>query len=208
MMSKSGIKNSKILCHLICVFAVCFFMSNFAARADSLWNEKASSPYSREKNFKVGDIVTILVLESTSAIQKAGTNTNIKDDFGTKFNHDVDKIKSVIPLSATAAGNVSNRYTGIGKTERSSYLSAKVSVVVTEVLDNSNLRIAGKHRIEVNDEVQEIKVAGIVRPADVSVSNTVYSYQVADADVTVQGTGVVGDAESPGWLTRFLNWLF
>jgi flagellar L-ring protein precursor FlgH len=47
-----------------------------------------------------------------------------------------------------------------------------------------------------------------VRPKDISGANTVYSYQVASAELTVKGAGAVADAESPGWITRILNWLF
>lgn len=178
------------------------------AHADSLWKDGTSSPYTTSQSFKVGDIITVMVLESTSAIHKAKTDTNVQDDFGAKLGHSIDRIASLIPKSTTADGYEKNKYSGSGKTERTSSLKSKVPVIVTEVLTNGNLRVSGKHKVSVNEDAQEILVSGIIRSKDVSITNTVYSFQVADAEIQVVGTGVIQDAESPGWLTRFLNWLF
>ena len=78
----------------------------------------------------------------------------------------------------------------------------------TAVLPNENLEITGKHKVQVNDEIQEITITGSVRPKDISGANTIFSYQVANAELIVKGKGVVADTESPGWLTRIFNWLF
>jgi flagellar basal body L-ring protein FlgH len=48
----------------------------------------------------------------------------------------------------------------------------------------------------------------MIRPKDVSVNNTIFSYQVAGADVSVKGRGTVGDAGNPGWFPRVFNWIF
>lgn len=188
------------LCSLILTAGIC--------NADSLWNKRSSSPYSPEKSYKIGDIITILIIESTDAQQKAGTNTNIKDDMGLKFTHTIDRLTSLIGQNNTAAFQDSNKYTGTGTTQRASSVTTKIAAIVTEVMENGNLRIEGTHTLDVNDESQEILATGIVRSKDISVSNTIYSYQIANAEISVKGTGVVQEAESPGWLTRVLNWLF
>lgn len=180
-----------------------------SADADSLWKEKDSaSPYTPDKSYKVGDIITILVIESTSAIQKAGTDTNVKDEFGAKLDHTINRLTSLIPQDLSIDGELKNKYGSSGKTERTSSLKAKIAVVVTEILSNGNLRVTGKHKMAINDETQDISVGGIIRSKDITIANTVYSYQVADADITVKGTGVVDEAQAPGWLSRFLNWVF
>lgn len=180
----------------------------FSVNADSLWKKSSSSPYSPEKSFKVGDIITVLINEISSAQHKAGTKTDIKDDLGLKFTHSIDRLTPLIGTNNTAAGQWSNKYGGSGGTERSSNVTARVAALVTEVMDNGNMRIEGKHKVNVNDENQEIVISGIVRSKDISVNNTINSYQVANAEVAISGTGVVQEAESPGWLTRILNWLF
>lgn len=177
--------------------------------ADSLWKEKDSaSPYTPDKSYKVGDIITILVIESTSAIHKSGTDTNVKDEFGAKLDHTINRLTSLIPQDLSIDGELKNKYAGSGKTERTSSLKAKIAVVVTEILSNGNLRVTGKHKMAINDETQDISVGGIIRSKDITIANTIYSYQVADADIVVKGTGVVDEAQAPGWISRFLNWIF
>jgi flagellar L-ring protein precursor FlgH len=179
-----------------------------SVHADSVWNKDSASPYSTEKAYKKGDIVHIMIMESTQAQNRAGTETDVKDDLGAKFSHTLQSLAPVIGTDNQVSGNVSNKYRGLGRTSRVSNVQARIASWVTEVLPNGNLIIKGKHKVEVNDEIQEITITGILRVKDISGANTVYSYQVANAELAVRGTGVVAETESPGWLTRIFNWLF
>lgn len=193
------------------VIILSFVIGNWLlpAGADSIWNENSASPYSTQKNYKIGDIVNVIILESSSAKNIAGTKTDVKDDLSAKFTHTLQRLAPIIGANNQMAGQFSNRYTGDGSTTRGSNVSARVAAWVTEILPNGNLSIKGQHRVEVNDEVQEINLKGTVRPKDIVPGvNTIYSYQVANADLSVQGSGAVADTSSPGWLTRILNWLF
>jgi len=195
-------KKLKVLaCFMLCIV---FLFSDLIC-ADSIWNRSSSSPYSVAKSFKVGDIITIIILESTSAVTKAGTDTNANDSLSLAFS---SNLESFYHPSKSVGGSGGNTYKGLGSTTRSSNVTAKVASVVVRVLQNGNLMIAGEHRVAVNDETQTIKISGVIRPKDVTLQNTVYSYQVAQADVSVKGKGSVGDAESPGIFTRFFNWIF
>lgn len=190
------------------IFAFCVLIFAFAAGADSVWNKDSASPYSTQKAYKAGDIINIIILESTSAQNKAGTKSDVRDDLGLKFSHTIQRLAPVIGTSNQATGQFSNRYKGLGQTTRASSVQARIAAWVTEVIPNGNLKIKGRHKVEVNDEIQEITISGLVRPKDISGSNTVYSYQVANAELAVKGTGVIAETESPGWLTRLFNWLF
>jgi len=176
------------------------------AGADSIWERTSTSPYSVSKAFRVGDIVTVIILESATAAQKAGTNTSASDNLATDFNHTMQFLG--IAPSNSLSGDYSNAYKGSGDTSRTSNVTAKVAAIVTKVLPNGNVAIDGEHRVEVNGEQQILKITGIIRPKDVTISNTIYSYQVAAADVSIKGKGSVADAEQPGWVPRFFNWLF
>lgn len=189
--------------------AVCCVLIGVSfANADSLWNKDSSSPYSPEKAYKIGDIITIIVDENTSAQQKAGTNTTTKDDLGAQLTHTIARLNPLISANTSITSSNGNKYTGQGSTQRASTVTTKIAAMVTEVLDNGNIKIDGSHYLDVNDESQQILVSGIVRSKDISVANSVYSYQVANAQISVKGTGAVQEAESPGWFTRILNWLF
>jgi flagellar L-ring protein FlgH len=193
----------KSICIIVFILMFCVLV-----HADSVWNKNSASPYSTQKSHKVGDILNIMILESTSAQNKAGTKTDVKDDLGGKFSHTIARLAPIIGTNTQVTGQISNKYSGLGHTSRTSNVQARIAAWVTEVLPNGNLSIKGKHRVEVNDELQEITITGIVRPKDISGANTIYSYQVANASLSVKGTGVIAETESPGWLTRIFNWIF
>jgi flagellar L-ring protein FlgH len=179
-----------------------------AAAADSLWSDTAGSPYSPRKSYKVGDIVNLIVLESSTAKNLSGSNSSVRDDLSTKLTHTLARLAPVIGTNLSVAGNAANNYTGSGSTNRGSNVTARIAAWVTEVLANGNLRIKGEHKVEVNDEQQKITITGLVRPQDISGANTIYSYQVANAELSIKGEGSVADAGAPGWLTRLFNWIF
>ncbi|MFA5113939.1 MAG: flagellar basal body L-ring protein FlgH [Candidatus Margulisiibacteriota bacterium] len=178
------------------------------AAADSIWNENSASPYSTQKTYKVGDIINIIVLESSSAKSLAGTKTDVKDDLSAKLTHTIARLAPVIGTNSQVAFTAQNKYAGDASTNRGNNVTARIASWVTEVLPNGNLNIKGQHRVEVNDELQEITITGLVRPKDISGANTIYSYQVANANLAVKGTGSVADSSAPGWITRIFNWLF
>ena len=185
------------------------FLFPVSVLADSLWQEGESiSPYTMHHAYKVGDIVGIIILESTSAVQKAGTDTEFDDDLSVRFNYAVDQSSSSPTSYSQGAAKASNKYKGLGKTQRYANVSARVAARVVEVLPRGNLKLVGTHRIEVNNDEQIIIVTGIVRAKDISMANTVFSNQVAQPDIIVKGVGTVQEAESPGWITRVLNWVF
>ena len=179
-----------------------------ASFADSIWNENSASPYSTQKAYKVGDVINVLIIESSSARNLVGLKSDVKDDLSLKFSHTIQRLAPVIGANNSATGQFSNRQTGDGQTTRGSNVTARVAAWVTEVLPNGNVAIKGVHKVAVNDEVQEISLTGIVRPKDISGANTIYSYQVANANLTVRGSGVIADTGNPGWLTRLFNWFF
>jgi flagellar L-ring protein precursor FlgH len=87
-------------------------------------------------------------------------------------------------------------------------VKTKISARVDSVLANGNLRINGSRRIVINGEEQTMKVNGIVRVSDIQADNTVYSYNISDADIEFEGSGMIERSQSPGWLTKLFHWLF
>lgn len=191
---------------LACLF-LSFLIAGGAAAA-SLWNDSSASPFVTQKPYKVGDVIMILIVETTSAVQKAGTDTQNQDSLSASFSHTIERLNPIIAPSNSLQGGRQYAYKGSGSTTRTSNVLATVAVTVSNVLPNGNLKIEGSHKVSVNDETQEISITGLLRPRDITGWNTVYSYQVADSQVSVKGAGAVGDSSSPGILSRVLNWLF
>lgn len=200
----------KYLC-LISSILVLSFTSIFA---DSLWDNATSGYYeSAKRRIRVGDIVTIYISESTSAVQQATTSTRKDSSINAGMENNWDQVANLLgneTIRKTFDFGLSgeDQYQGSGQTSRTSKVKAIVTSVVTEVLDSGNLFIVGEHRVKVNNEIETIRVSGVIRPQDISAKNSVYSYQIAKAEVSVNGEGVVGAKQTPGMMTKMLNWLF
>jgi flagellar L-ring protein precursor FlgH len=84
-------------------------------------------------------------------------------------------------------------------------VTASIAARVTEVLPNGNLSLFGRRAMKVDNEVQYITVAGIIRPQDVSSSNRVKSTSLADSRIEYYGKGALADKQKPGWGTRIID---
>ncbi len=182
--------------------------------ADSLY-DNARTPFygSARRVIDVGHVLTVYVSESSSAVQQASTSTERESSLAATVDSSWEQISDLlgnetITQERAYSLNGEDGYNGSGQTSRRSQVKAVISCVVTEILDNGNLYIEGIHKIKVNDELETIRIAGIVRPGDISGANSVFSYQIAKAEIAVNGDGVVAAKQSPGLMTKVFNWLF
>jgi len=155
---------------------------------------------------QVGDLITVLLVERTDASKNASTNTSKSSnvDTGTPIiaGRPVTD-DSIAILNNSIAGE--RDFTGEGDSTQSNSLDGSVTVTVARVLSNGNLFVRGEKRITLNQGEEFIQIAGIVRPIDVSTSNTVLSTRIADARITYSGKGPLASSNKPGWLTRFFS---
>jgi len=82
-----------------------------------------------------------------------------------------------------------------------------MTVKVVDIYPNGNLVIEGTKTMEINEETEVVTLSGVVQPTDISSSNTIYSYQIANAKFTYKGKGSISDGHRPGLLVRIINWL-
>jgi len=94
-------------------------------------------------------------------------------------------------------------FEGDGENTQNNEFSGSISVTVTDVLANGYLKVRGEKRIGMTGGNEYIRVAGIVRPEDIDINNTVESTRIADATLVYVGDGQVADASKMGWLARF-----
>ena len=78
---------------------------------------------------------------------------------------------------------------GTGTVARQEQISLTVAAVVTGVLPNGNLIIQGSQEVKTNNELRELTVSGIVRPEDISSTNTINHTQIAEARIEYGGRG-------------------
>jgi flagellar L-ring protein precursor FlgH len=198
-----------------------------AVRSDyqenSLWQgaNGLSGLFLDTKARNIGDIVTIEIIESSKATNKANTTTardsslsaGIDSLFGIE-NWWQDKalralgtnMPKVNPFgAASVSGSMVTDFKGDGTTSRSGDLTAFITCRVTEVLPNGNLRIVGTREILVNHENQVIVLSGVIRPRDINDQNIIASRFIADAKIAYSGSGIIDDRQRPGWLANILD---
>ncbi len=149
------------------------------------------------KAHAVGDVVTVLIYENTTATTAADTSAG----------HDAGLSLEVrTPARGREAGlSLRNDFDGRGVTQRSGRVLAQLTVTVREKLPNGDLVLAGTQALEINNERQTISIEGRVRPHDITDANTVLSTRVADAHISLSGDGVLTDNQRPSWWQRLLT---
>lgn len=166
----------------------------------------------RAKN--VGDIVTVQVVEKTSAVKEATTSTSrsstndiaLQKFLGLPLNLGMrDFLNQGNAFSPEIQSSYDAEFDGSGTTTRSGELNAIIATRIIEVLANGNLVLEGKKDTIVNNEYQYIILSGIARPEDISEGNVIPSTLLSDARIEYSGKGVIADEQSPGWLRRALD---
>ncbi len=158
------------------------------------------------KAHKVGDLVTVMIVEDSRASNQAKTSTQKKSDAKTSGTAGVGPLR-FIP-SWGASGGDEMKYDGQGQTEKSGLIRAKLTATVVEVKENGDLAIEGNRVVTINNEEETLFLTGVVRPRDISQDNTIYSYQIGDAHVSTKSRGAITDGHRPGFFTRLINWIF
>lgn len=180
----------------------------------SLWQGDGplSELFQNPKARKVGDIVTVSIVESSSASNKAATQTNrasslsaqVEGFLGMEERYPTSAHPYFDPFSSIKGGLESD-FAGSGTTTRSGKLAATITTMVVEVLHNGNMHIVGSREVEVNNERQVITLSGIIRPRDISPDNIILSSYICDASISYSGTGVVNERQRPGWASRVFD---
>jgi len=182
---------------LLAVLGLC--MATHSASSISLYDETQYRALTADrKAHAVGDLVTVLIYENTSASTTADTNTGHNADVSATLR---------TPLRDRQAGlSTRNDFDGRGSTQRSGRVLGQLTVAVREQLPNGDLLLAGTQELEINGERQKIGLDGRVRPQDITDANTVLSTRVADAHISFVGDGVLADHQRPSWWHQLVTW--
>ena len=151
---------------------------------------------------RVGDPLTIVLVERTAASKTSSSKLDSKGGFGL-----VPPTTGALSLfGATDAAVSGNRgFNGTGAADQSNSLTGEVSVTVAEVYPNGTMLVQGQKRVTLNRGDEFVRIKGIVRTADVDRENRVLSTRVADAQIAYTGKGDVARASRQGWLSRFFQ---
>ena len=191
----------------ILIFFITGILASNIAISQDMRENLSRSLFSDQKANHVGDAVTILVVETSSASNTAQTTSSRTSNLSLSATGNLSSTAAT-PPSVGATIGTTNSFTGQGGTSSAGSIQAQISATVDSVLPNGNLFVVGNRTIIINGEEQIIKISGVIRPSDIQTDNSVYSYNISDATIIFRGNGIVSRAQEPGWLTKFFHLIF
>jgi flagellar L-ring protein precursor FlgH len=163
---------------------------------------QSDSWFGKGRNFQVGDVITVLLNESTQAarsqvgsISRNSTNDMLSPGLAVLGN----KLGGIMKGTDFSKTDISNK--GTGTADQTASLTGSVAVSVVEVMPNGNLVLRGEKQLALTEGSEIIQVAGIIRPDDVAPNNTVQSRRLANAQIAYRGKGDLANATRAGWGT-------
>ncbi len=223
---KKGAKMTRHCTNVILkLFATLFIFSVLCdcGLADSLWKKRVTVNYNLfddNRAKRIGDIVTVLVSESTNIDNsEQSTTANSKSASGSA---DYNKFFRGMLNGVTKGKNAnfddqpantfetdfSSDFSGAGDYDSSRSVNLTITAMIVEVLDNGNLVLEGRRNIKVNKEKYVLKLTGIARPIDITTVNTITSSKMSNVTFGLEGKGWLTRAGSKGWYSRFKDILW
>ena len=166
---------------------------------------QSDSWFGKSRSFQVGDVITVLLNESSQASRTQNgtiTRDSSNDVIPTGLSNWAKNKGGWMNGIKTDGASFSNK--GTGAADQQASLTGSVAVAVVEVMPNGNLVLRGEKQLALTEGTEMIQVAGIIRPDDVSPSNTVQSKRLANAQISYRGTGDLANATRAGWATSTL----
>jgi flagellar L-ring protein precursor FlgH len=183
--------------------------------ANSLWSTGRQAFFKDQRASEIGDILTVVIniedeaemTNTTSRTRSSNEDAQLPALLG--WEQDLGKYlpEAIDNNDLTEFSSTSNA-SGDGSTEREEEIDVKVAAVVTHVLPNGNMVIQGRQEVRVNFEKRVLEVAGVIRPQDISINNTISYEQIAEARIAYGGEGQITDMQQPRYGQQIYDILF
>jgi flagellar L-ring protein precursor FlgH len=189
--------------------------TDHSRQANSLWEPGARAFFKDQRAGKVGDILTVVIeisdkAEITNETKRA--RTTAETDNVTNLLGFEDKFHKILPdaVDPTNMANIAGKTQNDGKgtITRQDKVNLRVAAVVTQVLPNGNLVIAGKQQMVVNYDMRELIISGVIRPEDISSANAINYDQIAEARIAYGGRGQVMDVQQARYGSQLFDMIY
>ncbi|MFT7772938.1 flagellar basal body L-ring protein FlgH [Roseateles sp.] len=169
------------------------------ARAGGVFVAERATPLTSDtRAFRPGDVLTVVLQETTQASKKADTTLGKQSS--------ADFAMGIRNIGSSGSIGSGRDFSGSAASSQQNTLSGAITVVVGEVLPNGLLKVQGEKSLYINQGEELIRLGGYVRASDVDSDNRVSSQRIANARIAYAGQGDLANANTPGWLTRwFVN---
>lgn len=157
--------------------------------------------YEDRRAYRAGDIITVNLNERT--VSSKSSETSVSKDSATNL--------ALTQILGGGAGGIPTDFSagrsfdGSGETDQQNSLTGSIAVTVAGTLPNGLLEIKGEKWMTLTTGKEYIRLRGLIRPEDISSSNTISSTKIADARISYSGTGELIEANRQGWISRFFN---
>lgn len=182
------------------------------SQPNSLWQTGGRAFFRDQRASRVGDIVTIVVtindqaqISNETVRSRANSNTASATNFfglESQLHHILPSSVNPSSLLDTASATSND---GKGSIARQEQIDLRVAGTIIQVLPNGNLVVQGKQQVNVNFDMRELTVNGIIRPQDIAADNTVSYDQIAEARIEYGGRGTIGDVQQPRYGDQLLD---
>jgi flagellar L-ring protein FlgH len=162
----------------------------------------------RGRRFEVGDVLTVLLNESTQAARQQSANVSRESENNALPSGLTGRVAGLSgALTGINLNGSTIESTGAGQAAQRGSLTGSITVTVVEVMSNGNLVLQGEKQMALTEGSEWIQVSGVVRAQDVAPNNTVQSRRLANAQFVYKSAGDMATAARPGWGTRaLLRW--
>lgn len=160
----------------------------YRAEGASLWQHGSGGFFADQRATGVGDILTIIIeIDDEAALQNASSRSR-----GGGGSLEVPELLGLdLPSAPVVDLSSSQSAQGSGQITRRESISLRVAALVVQELPNGNFVVAGRQEVKVNQELRELRVAGILRPQDIHMNNTIPYDKIAEARITYGGRGAL-----------------
>lgn len=173
-------------------------------KTNSLWQPGSTKFFRDSRAWKVGDIIRIVVEIKDNASLNNSTQHGRSGNDSLGIPNLLGKEKAIKANLSTTANlnslisvNSGRNHSGSGNISRKEDIKTEIAAIVSKVLPNGNLVVQGHQEVRVNYELREVKIAGIIRPKDITSDNSIRTNQMAEARISYGGRGIVSDMQQP-----------
>jgi flagellar L-ring protein precursor FlgH len=152
---------------------------------------------SDDKARNVNDSIIINVVEQTTATGDSSVKSGRTLSASSSISALAGLVKSSNAMQNLFSPQSSQALNGTAQTSSDSSFSTALAAQVVSVLANGYLVIEAVRHMDMNNQRQTLLVHGVVRPSDIAVDNSVYSYQIFNLEVQLIGKGVLNDGVRP-----------
>ena len=171
----------------------------FAAEAYS-----QRSLYSDVKAHRPGDVITVILSENING----SSASDLRNQSNTNGSTSSAVSGSMLPMDAVFGADATLNFNSDerGLSNQRQLLRGNLSVRIESLDENGNYLISGTRKTEISGEIYSMSLEGFVRAEDINDANEVFSYRIANADITYQNEGGIGHSLKKRGFSRRVIW--